>query len=136
MAVKGWVGRKIELRDSNDTLVAGLNSKTVNIEREGINVTSDDEEGVQTMLGEAGVVAVNVSGEGFIKTDPDNTSFVDDALNPDTVLQEYSLVFPWGKKFTGDFFLGNFSITAETAEGVTFSIELQSSGPYTYEDGS
>lgn len=134
MSVKGFPGRDIEIRDSTDTLVAGLNSKSVEIAREEINVTSDDEDGVQTLLGEAGNVAVNISGDGFVKTDPDNTDFVDEALEPDTVLKEYTLRFPWGKDLTSDFFLGTFNITGNTNEGVTFSISLMSAGPYTFTD--
>lgn len=133
--VKGWAGRKIVIKDSDGDAIAGVNSKTFSVEREGINVTSDDEEGFQTMLGEPGTVAFNMSVEGFIKTaDGGNTDLVESALDTDTLLEEYTIEFPWGKQARGDFFLGNFEITGEVAEGITFSAELNSSGIIEYED--
>ena len=130
-SVPGWAGRYIVLKDSTGNAVAGLSSKSFTIEREGIDVTTDDEEGFQAMLGEPGRVALNISAEGVVRTG--NLSLIESALNPDTSLESYVLEFPWGATATGDYFLGNFEITGETAEAITFSADLQSSGIITYD---
>lgn len=133
---EGFVGRDIKIK-KDDVVIAGVNAKTISIEREGINVTSDDEDGFQTMLGEPGTLAVNMSVEGFVKTDDGgNTDLVGDAFDTNTTLEDYVIEFPWGKQLEGTFFLGNFEITGNVAEGVTFSAELQSSGEADYVDVS
>lgn len=133
MSVKGWAGRKIIIRDPLGNPLAGVNAKSISFNRDGINVTADDEDGFQTMLGEPATVAFNMDVEGIMRSDPDNTDFVQRALDTGTELEEYTVEFPWGQQARGNFFFGNFSLNGPTGDAITFSASLQSSGVFVYE---
>lgn len=130
---KGYAGRKMFIKDAPDgERIAGLSAKTVSLNREGIDVTTDDEEGFQTFLGEAGTLGIDISGSGFARSG--NLEIIEKMLDPDTELEDWAIEFPWGKQAQGSFRIGNGSLTGETTEGVTFEIELQSSGVFEYVD--
>jgi predicted secreted protein len=132
MSTKGYKGRAMYIKDDTGTRIAGINAKTVSIEREGINVTTDDEDGFQTFLGEAGTIGLNISGSGFARAG--NLTIIEKMLDPDTEFEDWAIEFPWGKQASGEFRIGTGSLTGETAEAVAFEIEIQSSGEFTYED--
>jgi predicted secreted protein len=100
------------------------------ITRAGIDVTSDDDAGFRTMLGEAGQKELNISVSGVTK---------DDVLRADAVngnaLQAYTLEFEDGSTVTGDFFLATYTETGTYNEAVTFEAEIQSSGTFTFTAG-
>ena len=122
-------GRELVLKRGT-TVVAGVRTKAMAITRAGIDVTSDDDAGFRTMLGEPGQKELNVSVSGVTK---------DDVLRADAVngvtLQAYTLEFEDGSTVTGDFFLSTYTETGTYNEAVTFEAELQSSGEFVFTAG-
>ena len=122
-------GRELVLKRGT-TVVAGVRTKAMAITRAGIDVTSDDDAGFRTMLGEPGQLELNVSVSGVTK---------DDVLRADAVngvtLQAYTLEFEDGSTVTGNFFLATYTETGTYNEAVTFEAEIQSSGTFTFTAG-
>ena len=122
-------GRELVLKRGT-TVVAGVRTKAMAITRAGIDVTSDDDVGFRTMLGEPGQLELNVSVSGVTK---------DDVLRADAVngvtLQAYTLEFEDGSTVTGNFFLATYTETGTYNEAVTFEAEIQSSGAFTFTAG-
>lgn len=122
-------GRELVLKRGT-TIVAGVRTKAMAITRAGIDVTSDDDAGFRTMLGEPGQLELNVSVSGVTKDDVLRA----DAVNG-VVLQAYTLEFEDGSTVTGNFFLATYTETGTYNEAVTFEAEIQSSGEFTFTAG-
>lgn len=122
-------GRELVLKRGT-TVVAGVRTKAMAITRAGIDVTSDDDAGFRTMLGEPGQLELNISVSGVTK---------DDVLRADAVngvtLQAYTLEFEDGSTVTGNFFLATYTETGTYNEAVTFEAEIQSSGTFVFTAG-
>lgn len=122
-------GRELVLKRGT-TVVAGVRTKAMAITRAGIDVTSDDDAGFRTMLGEPGQLELNISVSGVTK---------DDVLRADAVngvtLQAYTLEFEDGSTVEGDFFLASYTETGTYNEAVTFEAEMQSSGTFVFTAG-
>ena len=130
---KGYTGRAMFIKDGpSGDRIAGLSAKNVSINREGINVTTDDEDGFQTFLGEAATLGLNISGTGFARTG--NLDIIEKMLDPDTELEGWAIEFPWGKQAQGDFRIGSGQLSGDTDGAVGFEIELESSGVFEYVD--
>lgn len=125
------VGRKVTFTPTNGgAAVIGLRTKSININNEPIDITSDDDNGFRTLLNEDPAErSIDFSAEGILK---------DDALielasaGGSMLISEYEMDIPGIGKFTGDFYFGSIEIGAEYNEAVTFSAEIQSSGEFTF----
>jgi len=125
------VGRKVTFTPTNGgAAVIGLRTKSININNEPIDITSDDDNGFRTLLNEDPAErSIDFSAEGILK---------DDALielasaGGSMLISEYEMDIPGIGKFTGDFYFGSIEIGAEYQEAVTFSAEIQSSGEFTF----
>ncbi len=132
--INGYIAREIVLKDTEGNAVAGLNATNITVNREEIDVTTNDEDGFRTLLGEAGQLGWEISAEGIVR--PGNLDLLREAFNPNTSLTKYTLEFPWGDEATADWFIGNFELGAETQEAVTFSGTFMSSGIVEYTEGA
>jgi len=125
------VGRKVTFTPTNGgAAVIGLRTKSININNESIDITSDDDNGFRTLLNEDPAErSIDFSAEGILK---------DDALielasaGGSLLISEYEMNIPGIGKFEGDFYFGSIEIGAEYNEAVTFSAEIQSSGEFTF----
>lgn len=122
-------GRKIIVR-RNGTPIAGLRSRTITLNGEPIDVTSDDDNGAQTLLPEAGQTSFNVSFSGVLK----DTSLIEghQAMGASAVFEEIEMEFQDGATISGDFFFASLTITGEYNDAITIEGEFQSSGLATY----
>lgn len=129
-------GRKIRVK-KNGTNIAGVKSKSLSFSGEGIDITSDDDNGFRTFLAEATVKQIDISVEGVMKTNV----LSDIALQKqDLLLTDISLEFlntdnSVDFTLTGDFYMGSLEITGETADAKNFTASLMSSGEWTYTAG-
>ena len=127
-----FAGRQLRIRIGS-TVVAGAQTDTITINREPINVTDKDNEGVQTLIAEQGTYAVEMSVEGVLE----GTQLIDlvsDATPASPALTSMTILVSTLGSFAGDFFISSFELTgAEGAEAITFSATLMSSGevPFT-----
>ncbi len=129
---KGYNGRDLVLQ-IDDVTVAAVNAKTITRTREGVDVTTDDSNGWRTLLDEPGLRTVELSIEG-VATSANYSAWLVRWEN--NVMENVSLVSPDGAVERGDFFLGSLVNGGESADKVTFSATLQSSGLITSSEAS
>lgn len=109
--------------------IACATSKTITINNEPIDITSDCDDGYRTMLADPGVRSMDISVEGVAKSD----SLIAQAVGaPGVLLQGYEIDVAGVGVIAGDFYLNSVEIGAPTAESITFTASLQSSGQFTY----
>ncbi len=123
----------------NATAIAGVNSKSLSIAKEPIDVTTDEDNGYRTLLAQAGTKSLDISFSGVTK---DNllreliTTEQSQLLTDITI--EYPPIAPAvaGDTITGDFYFNGFTENGGGSDGaVEFDGTLQSSGPWVYAVG-
>lgn len=108
------------------TPIAAVKTKTFSINKEPVDITTDDDAGWRKLLEDVvGTKSVDISVEGILKSNQLLT-----VAEADTAV-DLQFDVPTVRKYTGKFMLANFEIGAETAEGTTFSCSFQSSGVVT-----
>lgn len=120
-------GRNLALR-WNSVLVAGVREKSIALNGEPIDITSDDDAGWQALIdNESGVDSVEVTVSGVLK----NQSLLQDWLAK-TRTRQLSLTHPEGYVISGMFNLGNMTITGTYNEAATFEATFMSNGPVVF----
>jgi len=114
------------------TAIASVSSKSVEVSNSGVDVTTDDSTGWQTMLPEPGTRVVNLSISG-VADDTDETLL--DAIMLGTssiVLEDIQVKFDGGgtgkTALTGDFQFSSISFSGEKDGAVGFEATMTSSG--------
>lgn len=128
----GIVGRRIKVYkgDVATGILFAAQTKSVTLNSESIEVTSDTDEGFRTLLCDPAVRSIDMSIDGILRQDDFLGNLLDPA--PQTFLDEYTLFIPGIGEITGDFFLGTFNLAAPHNEGTTFSTSLSSSGAWVF----
>ncbi len=121
------VGRKLIIKRDGST-IAGVRTKSVTINNEAIDVTTDDDSGYRTLLEEPGQKQIDLSVEGLTKDD----ALLQAAAEGTTLIEAYTIEFPSGATITGDFRFNNLEMGAEYNAAITFTAEIQSTGSYSY----
>ncbi len=123
------VGRKVIVKKGvGNTVVAAGRTKSLTINAEPIDITTDDDSGVRTLLEtEAGQKSVDMSFEGITK---DGTFIA--AIAAGNYADEYDIEITGIGTISGRFFLASVAINAAYNEAATFSAEFQSTGAFTY----
>ena len=124
----GFVGRKAEIKKGSTT-VAAVRTRTVTINNEPVDITSDDDLGFRKMLQDPGTKTLDMSVEGIMKN---TTDFLGVAMSTTNIIEGYSILFPGLGTLAGDFVVTGFEVGAAYNEAATFSATLQSSGAFTF----
>ena len=125
--------RDFILRYSTDNVtynaIAGVRTKSMSIGSTQIDITTDDEAGLQTLLDDVGVSVLNMEVGGISK---DNViSTIAAAANAGAALHYFQIEVQ-NKTYTGQFFISNFTFTGSGSDGaVEFSCSITSSGTIT-----
>lgn len=114
---------------STGTKVICATSKTITINNEPIDITSDCDSGFRTMLADPATRSCDISIEGVTK---DDSLLVQVTGASSVLLQGYEVDVAGVGTLAGDFYLNSVELGAPTAEAVTFTASLQSSGEFTY----
>ena len=125
-------GRKLVIKRDEEKIGAVV-SKSISINNEPIDVTTDDDSGFRTLLPESGVRSIDISVEGVLKRDE---LVMDAAGNGATLIQPVEIEFPSGMTIGGYFRLNSYDISAETNGRVQFSGTLQSTGEWSVTDAN
>lgn len=123
-----FVGRKATI-SKGATVVAAVRTRTVSINNEPVDITSDDDNGFRTMLQDPGTKTLDMSVEGVLKN---TTDFLGVAMSTTDILEGFSILFPGMGTIAGDFVVASFEVGAAYNESATFSATLQSSGAFTF----
>jgi predicted secreted protein len=120
------IGRALKVKRAS-VLIAAVVSKTVSINNEPVDITSDDDAGYRTLLEASGTRSIDISVEGVA---------VDDILltvaagAAPTLITADEIEFPSGLTITGSFRFNAYEQSGETAGRVQFSATIQSTGAW------
>src|SRR5690625_720709 len=97
-------GRKVIVR-RDGTPIGALRSRTITLNGEPIDITSDDNNGAQTLLPEAGQVSFNISVSGVLK----DMSLIEghQAMGGTAQFEDMEIEFPDGTTIAGTFFFAS-----------------------------
>lgn len=124
----------------NSVRLAGINSKSISIAKEPIDITTDEDNGYRLLMGVSGTKSLDISFSGVTK---DLTLRALINTEDGQLLTDVEIEFPpIGSQTTGDTISGNFYFNGFTENGggsdgaIEFDGTLQSSGPWTYTAGA
>jgi len=109
--------------------IAGVRTKTVSINGDAIDVTSDDDLGYRTLLNDPATRTLDLKVEGITKDDNLRAVLLSGGSQ---MLTDITIEYPDGSTITGNFYLAQVEETGAYDDAITFSTTLQSSGEYTY----
>jgi predicted secreted protein len=131
MAAKA--GRTLRIKydsGAGAVVIAGARTDNFTINREGIDITDKDDDGVRALLAETGTFSIDASVEGVLK---DDTLLALAADPTQTALYDFEIDVGGLGTFSGSWYLANFDATgAEGTDPITFTANIQSSGTITY----
>ena len=123
----------------NDVPLLGINSKSMAIAKEPIDVTTDENNGYRLLLAQAGTKSLDISFSGVTK-DTLLRSLI--MTEQSQLLTDISIQYPpygaqsAGDTITGDFYFNGFTENGGGSDGaIEFDGTLQSSGEWTYTAG-
>lgn len=124
------IGRNLVLEWGADSpaIIAGIREKSIALNGNPVDVTSDENNGWRELLEEPGENQVNISFSGVTK-DGDRLR---DAWFNGNRMAPATITYPDGGTLSGSFVLATFNETGPHADAITFEGELQSSGVVTY----
>lgn len=125
-------GRDLRIK-RGATIIAVLNTKTVNIANTPVDVTGDDDAGFVTYLSRAGTKQISLDCSGF--TDSDDLR--DAAVTGVGLLAEHTIEWLSSDGLgtvvyavVGDFYMDSFAETGASDGALEFTCTLKSSGEY------
>jgi predicted secreted protein len=121
-------GRNIIISREATPIAAGR-SKTITINSEPIDVTTDDDAGFRTLLEDPATRSVDLSIEGVMEDDVLLALAADDA---DPFIGTIEITFDSGAVLAGEFRFNSLAITGEHDGAATFTAEMQSTGAFTF----
>jgi predicted secreted protein len=124
------VGRKVTFAPATTGVtVIGARSKSLTVNNEAIDITSDDDSGFRTLLaGDAAMQSLDFSIEGILKDDELLTALSSGSVT----LESYEVEFTGIGTFAGNFHFQSVALGAPYNEAVTFSATVVSSGEFTF----
>ncbi len=126
-------GRDLRIK-RGAAVIAVVNTKTVNINNNPVDVTGDTDEGFVTLLSRPGTKQITCDVSGFT----DSQTLRDVAVTGTGLLSAHTV--EWLAEdgsgdviyaITGNFYMASFSETGASDGGLEFSANLQSSGEWT-----
>lgn len=127
-----FVGRALTFEYPTGTVIASVRTKSFTVDSSAIDVTTDDDSGIRTLLEAPGQHQIDISVEGLLANDDLLQQIVDGAL----FIQNLTITFPFAggtpATIVGDFRLNNFESSGEYQDAITFSATLQSTGTFTF----
>ncbi|HVQ43355.1 MAG TPA: phage tail tube protein [Candidatus Saccharimonadia bacterium] len=127
------VGRQVDFffgGNSPGDQVQGVREKGVECNGEAIDITSDEDDGVRTLLTIPAEDQVNITLSGVTKdTRMKAAWFARERMN------NITLRYPDGSTISGDFFMTTYTEGENYKEATTFQSTLQSSGVVTFTPG-
>jgi len=108
------------------TTVGGLRSTEISLADESVDVTNKDSSGNRTLLADAGIASVSISGSGVF-TDAASETTLKNQWNAAS-FSNYQVIIPDFGTYQGAFQLTALSYAGEHNGEVTYNVSLESSG--------
>lgn len=125
----GEYGRKVGFT-WDSAAILGVREKSLTINGEPVNVTSDEDDGIRILLTEDAEFSVDIELSGVTKDAILRAAKFSNALQAVA-----ELTYSNGDVISGTFHLSAYSEGQPYQEAVTFSATLMSTGPVTYTPG-
>lgn len=109
------------------TTVAGMRTTQMQVNGEGVNVTSKDSGGWRELLSGAGLRSVSVSASGIFTGSVAEARVKTNALTG--LLDDYELSFESGERMTGKFLVTRLDYSGDYNGERNYTLSLESSGP-------
>lgn len=126
-----FVGRDFLIKKGS-TVLASVRAKTVTINGEPIDSTTDDDDGYRKLLADAATRSIDISVEGLTDDDTLRAAVMGSGS---LLLTDINVEYPDGATLTGDFFLTSLEENGQHTDAMGFSASFQSSGQWTYTAG-
>ncbi len=128
-----FVGRTLVFEYPTGTKIASVRTKSFTVDSSAIDVTTDDDAGIRTLLEEPGQHQIDLSVEGLLAND----SLLKEIIDGTSFIQNLTIVLPFTFATTpativGDFRFNNYEQSGEYTDAITFTATLQSTGPFTF----
>lgn len=130
------LGRNFLIK-KNNLVLAGVQTKSLSLGEESVDITSGEDSGFRLLENESGQRQIDISVDGILK----DTTLKDIALDPVATKMLTDITLEWeviesgnttGATISGNFRLSSFEISGSYNEAVTFSCSLESSGAWIY----
>lgn len=122
------------------TALLGINSKSVAVAKEPIDITTDEDNGFRLLLDLAGTKTLDISFSGVTK---DNLIREQIMTEQSQLLTDITIEYPpvgsqtSGDEISGDFYLSGYTDNGTSSDGaLEFDGTLQSSGEWTFTAGT
>jgi predicted secreted protein len=135
----GRAGRQVQLffgGNSPGDEIPGVREKGIEMNGEGIDVTSGEDAGWRQLLIIPSQNEVTVTLSGVTKSDRLKIAWNDSTGNYASRTQTVELVYPNGARFSGTFMMTSLKETEPYKDASTFETTLMSSGVITFTPGS
>lgn len=128
------IGRKMLVK-KNNVAIAGVTEKSISINHEPVDISSDDDLGYRKLLNDPASKSIDISVSGVATAETIRNIAI---LSGVTHTMLTDLTFEWvdGDKISGDFYLASYEESGSTGDKVTFSASFQSSGAWTFTAGA
>ncbi len=128
-----FVGRALTFEYPTGTVIASVRTKSFTVDSSAIDVTTDDDAGIRTLLEAPGQHMIDLSVEGLLANDDLMQQIVDGTL----FIQNLKIKLPFTFTTTqgtivGDFRFNNFEVSGEYQDAINFTATLQSTGTFTF----
>jgi TP901-1 family phage major tail protein len=131
--MSAFVGRKAVLSFGTPLVaIAALQTKTMTLGNEVIDVTSDDDLGFRKLLDDPATKTLDISFEGVTKDVVSLNSLITLSMSGTDIVENFSILFPAIGTMAGSFAVTSFEVGATYNEGSTFSCSIQSAGTFTW----
>lgn len=111
---------------TSPTVITGCRSKSVTINNEVIDITTDDDAGWRNLLSVPGMKSIDLEIEGVWVDSAVRTAILSASDISDTV----TLTWETGQTLSGTGILANYTETGEHDGAKTFSVSIQSAGAW------
>jgi len=123
--VKGYPGRTLIIK-RNGAVVGAVVSKSISINDEPIDVTTDEDSGFRVLLDEPGTRSIDISYEGVLRSD----LLIRDVAGGGSTIADVDIEFPTGMVIRGKFRINGMELSGGLSDKIAFSGTMQSTGAW------
>lgn len=112
------------------TTIGGLRSTGITLNDEAVDITNKDSSGNRTLLADAGIHSMTITGSGVF-TDAASETTLKGTMNASS-FTNFQLLIPDFGTYTGAFMCASLAYNGEHNGEVTYDVTLESSGAITF----
>lgn len=120
------IGRALVIKREG-TKIAAVQEKSIAVNNEPIDVSSDDDEGVRKLLEDSSTRTIDLNVSGLLFDD----TLAAKALSGTGLIETYQIVYPSGMVVEGEFRFNSYESSGSFNDAVKFSATFQSTGSWT-----